>query len=292
MKPQEKIKSLRDLVENYLLTCLDCCGALQKNLYEAMRYSLLAGGKRIRPVMLLVFCDMCGGDVNKALPFAAAVEMVHTYSLIHDDLPCMDDDGLRRGKPTNHTVFGEAGALLAGDALQSAAFELMLCPETVSSAGCSEAINAAYTLAKAIGPDGMAGGQQLDMEAETRFITVMEIHSRKTAALIEAACVMGCLLAGAGDHQCGAAQKYARSVGLAFQIRDDLLDAEGDESELGKPVGSDKKSDKQTFYSLYGHDMCLSEISRLTDEAKAALSVFSDPSAASYLADMLAGRNK
>lgn len=252
----------------------DC---LQKELYRAMRYSLLAGGKRIRPVLVLEFCGLCGGNQEAALPFACAVEMVHTYSLIHDDLPCMDNDSLRRGKPSNHIIFGEAQAMLAGDALQAAAFEAMLSPESVQGAGASKAAEAAGILAHAAGADGMAGGQEIDLACVGEKITMKTLQKMdelKTGAMIRAAATMGCVLAGASKVLVHAADEYAAAVGFAFQIVDDILDVEGDAKALGKPVGSDQQNDKRTYVSLLGMENAKHAVAELTETAVKALDAF------------------
>lgn len=236
-------------------------------LIEAMRYSLLAGGKRIRPVLTLAFCEAVGGRAEEALPAAAAVEMLHTYSLIHDDLPSMDDDALRRGKPTSHIIFGEATAILAGDALQAEAFGTILrsgLPAEVR-AGCAEA------LANAAGIDGICGGQQMDIAGNGSVLTedeLSDLQARKTGSLLAAACLMGAIVGGASAAQREAALVYGSALGAAFQIRDDMLDELSTAEALGKTVGSDKRAEKTTFMSLYGKEKCEQMISRLTEYAK------------------------
>lgn len=259
-------------------------------LWEAMAYSVGAGGKRIRPVLTLEFARLCGGRAWDALPAAVAVELMHTYSLIHDDLPCMDNDDLRRGKPTNHVVFGEYTAVLAGDALQTEAFREIL------SSDLPDGVKAecARVLAEAAGADGMCAGQQLDMDWEGRPLTeeqLREIDSRKTGAMIEAACVMGCIAGGGNENQKRAAAEYARSIGLAFQIRDDMLDVLSTDEELGKPIGSDLAGGKTTYMSLLGPEKCEERIRALTDEAvKAVRAAFIDPDFLAQFAASLAGR--
>ena len=249
-----QITEYTSFIESYLQNdCLNCSKLPQQALIEAMRYSLLAGGKRLRPIFVLDFCRMCGGDWRAAAPFAAAVEMIHTYSLIHDDLPCMDDDDLRRGKPTNHKVYGEAVAVLAGDALLTEAFSL------IASAPYSAEvrIRATQVLAECAGALGMVGGQILDIQSETRECTeqeVLNIQERKTGALIKAACVLGVLAGGGSEEQIVWASKFARHLGLAFQIRDDILDVIGTKEAMGKGVGTD--AGKNTFVSLYGVGIC------------------------------------
>jgi len=262
------------------------------DLNDAMLYSLMAGGKRVRPVLLLETCRMCGGDVSAALPFACAVEMVHTYSLIHDDLPCMDDDDLRRGKPTNHKVYGEATAVLAGDGLLTAAFEAM--SEEVGNLPFDRVVQAISCLAKAAGGRGMVGGQVLDIAGEGRSLSeeeLKEVYSLKTGALISAAAEMGCILAGGDEFARSAVVTYAKKIGLAFQVQDDVLDVSGDEAVIGKPVGSDIRSEKSTFVTLYGIDACRDLVKRLSDESVEALSTFEESGFHQWLAYQLAGRN-
>jgi geranylgeranyl diphosphate synthase, type II len=252
---------------------------LQKRLFEAMRYSLLSGGKRIRPILLLEFCGVCGGDQQSAVPFACAVEMIHTYSLIHDDLPCMDNDAIRRGKPANHIAFGEAQALLAGDALLTMAFETMLSPDSIAAVGPQRAAAAAGILAKASGAYGMAGGQMIDLESVGKQVsadTLIQMDQCKTGALICAAAKMGCVLAGAGETKLHAAEKYANSIGLAFQIMDDILDVEGEQDSLGKPVGSDQEKGKSTYVSILGLEKARALVQELTNEAISALDCFGE----------------
>lgn len=260
----------------------------QKRLFEAMRYSLLAGGKRIRPVLTLEFCRVCGGDWRTALPFGCAVEMIHTYSLIHDDLPCMDDDDYRRGRPTNHKVYGEAMAVLAGDALLTAAFE------TAAAANASAEIRADVmtTLAGCAGEMGMVGGQVLDLEGEARELDAAYIHrlqELKTGALLKAACVVGVQAAGGSGQAIQAAERYAAALGLAFQTRDDLLDVEGEFEKLGKAVGADGK--KNTFVRLYGAARCHALVREQTEAAVAALEPFQDRTFLTELARRLAERD-
>lgn len=259
-----------DRTEEYLARCFTD-DAPQKKLFEAMRYSLLAGGKRLRPVMVLAFCELCGGNAENALPFAAALEMVHTYSLIHDDLPCMDNDDYRRGKPTNHRVYGEATAVLAGDALLTAAFGQLASAKLPAE----RIVEAVRVLSLCAGEMGMVGGQVLDMDAETRICTeqeVIDIQSRKTGALISAACQLGVIAAGGSSKQQTAAAQYADSLGLAFQIQDDILDVIGDAGKLGKATGVDKN--KNTFVRLYGVETCMEMVAQETEKAVHALDSF------------------
>ena len=258
---------------------------------EAMSYSLMSGGKRIRPVLVLETCRLFGGSIEAALPLACGLEMIHTYSLIHDDLPCMDDDDLRRGKPTNHKVFGEASAVLAGDGLLTAAFEAVagaeLPPERV--------VRAVRALAAAAGPAGMVGGQVLDLLGEGHSLSreeIVQIETLKTGCLLEAAARLGAIAAGSTRAQEEAAAEYARGVGLAFQIRDDVLDVLGDEAEFGKPIGSDAASGKATFVSLCGLDVCEDLIAEHTRRAIAAVERFPNSGFLCDLARTLAGRTK
>jgi len=223
----------------------------QKSIYEAMRYSLMSGGKRIRPVLSLSCCELFGGG-EEVMPFACALEMIHTYSLIHDDLPCMDNDDLRRGKPTNHVVYGEALALLAGDGLLTRAFEVAL---NNSELLPNITVDALKIIAQAAGAEGMIGGQVIDMESEDKDIdsvTLMTMHLHKTGALIMASAKMGALVGGASKDDVLKMESFSRYLGIAFQIKDDILDVEGNAELLGKPIGSDKTNHKTTFVSLYG----------------------------------------
>ena len=261
----------------------------QQPLFKAMDYSLLAGGKRLRPIFALDFCRMCGGDWKTAAPFAAAIEMIHTYSLIHDDLPSMDNDDLRRGKPTNHKVFGEFTATLAGDALQAEAYASILKADLPAEAR----LKCVQTLIEVAGADGICGGQQLDMEGEMHPRTeaeLMEVHKRKTAALIRGACVMGVACAQGTTIQEQMAIDYAEALGLAFQIRDDMLDVISTAEELGKPIGSDDEQGKTTFMTLLGMEECEARVLKLTQEAKQAVSIFDDSEFLCELADSMAVR--
>ena len=260
-------------IEAYLAECF-IKNSPQRILFEAMRYSLLAGGKRLRPMLTLALCEICGGEAEAALPFAAAVEMVHTYSLIHDDLPCMDNDDFRRGKPTNHKVYGEAIAVLAGDALLTAAFGQL----AAAKLPAERIARGVAALADCAGELGMVGGQVLDINAETRRCTeqeVYDIQSRKTGALISAACQLGVIAAGGTDVQLAQAKRYAEAIGLAFQIEDDILDIIGDAKKLGKATGMDEK--KNTFVRLYGIDRCREMIAEQTETARNAADALNAP---------------
>ena len=261
------------------------------DLQRAMAYSLLSGGKRIRPVLTLAACRLFGGQAEKALPFACGLEMIHTYSLIHDDLPCMDDDDFRRGKPTNHKVYGEATAVLAGDSLLTAAFGVLaqaeLSPEQI--------VRGVACLSQAAGPAGMAGGQILDLLGEGKTLTydeIVQIQNLKTGCMIEAAVRLGAIVAGSTPEEEEAVAEYARKIGLAFQIRDDVLDVLGDEAELGKPIGSDQENQKSTFVGLKGIEGCEALIEELTEGAIASLASFPGSEFLCELARMLAGRTK
>ena len=283
---EASLKQYQMAVEDYLKQCFTD-DRPQKRLFEAMRYSLLAGGKRICPVLVLEFCRICGGDWKKAMPFAAAIEMVHTYSLIHDDLPCMDNDDYRRGRLTNHKVFGEAQAVLAGDALLTAAFYTAAGtdapPETV--------VKVIQILSGCAGEKGMVGGQILDIDGENQKLDadqVHTIHRLKTGALIAAACRMGAVAGGASSIQLQAAKDYAEAIGLAFQIRDDMLDVLGDAKKLGKAVHVD--GNKNTFVSVYGIERCKELIAQENQKALDALQAFEDRQFLMDLTEMLASR--
>ncbi len=265
-----------------------------KILLDAERYSLFAGGKRIRPLLTLEFCKMFGGKEEVALPFACAVEMIHTYSLIHDDLPCMDNDDLRRGKPTNHKVFGESTALLAGDALLTGAFEAAA---SNTAAGAENAAKAVAYLASCAGRYGMVGGQIMDLEGEGRSMSLDELiklHSLKTGALISAAAVLGALAANVSfsDPCMQDVITYAENIGLAFQIVDDILDQTGDAEALGKNVGVDVEHQKNTFLSFFSVEEAQFYADRLTNEAIAALRKYPDSDALRTLAEWLSKRKK
>lgn len=246
----------------------------QRKLFDAMEYSLLAGGKRLRPIFAFEFCRMCGADWKTATPFAAAIEMIHTYSLIHDDLPCMDNDDYRRGRLTNHKVFGEAMAVLAGDALLTDAFSVASTVKLEKPENIAFAIS---VLSDCAGSLGMVGGQVLDIMSEERTCTeeeVIAIQSRKTGALINAACVLGVIAGNGDEHQIEAAARFAGALGMAFQIRDDMLDQIGTKEEMGKGVGTDAA--KNTFVRIYGLDKCEELVQRYTDVAIEALGAFCD----------------
>lgn len=275
MNLETKSSQYREYVENYLKEWYDRFRDVPQGiLFDAMQYSLLAGGKRLRPIFAFEFCRMCGGDWKQAVPFAAAVEMIHTYSLIHDDLPCMDNDDYRRGRLTNHKVYGEAMAVLAGDALLTDAFCVASTAQLPNPEDMAFAIS---VLSECAGSLGMVGGQVLDILSDERECTeddVLAIQSRKTGALINAACVLGAIAGNATEDQLNAAATFAGALGLAFQIRDDMLDVIGTQEEMGKGVGTDET--KNTFVKIYGLEKCEELVQRYTAVAIDSLSVFED----------------
>lgn len=267
------INTMINLIENALDSSLPSESCLEAELIKSMKYSLKAGGKRVRPLLTLMFADACGGTVENALPFACAVEMIHTYSLIHDDLPCMDNDDYRRGRLSNHKVFGEDIALLAGDALLTLAFETALSQADKNNTSAK----AALALARYAGATGMVGGQTIDLTYENKNASVdilKEMDVKKTSALIMAACEMGCISAGADDRKISAARSFGENIGLAFQIIDDILDVTSTSSELGKPVGSDAENNKSTYVSLLGLEKCKEIANELTVKAVKSLDEF------------------
>jgi len=282
-------REYREFVENYLKNIYGKYQSLpQKPLFEAVEYSLLAGGKRLRPIFALDFCRMCGGNWETAAPFAAAIEMIHTYSLIHDDLPCMDNDDFRRGRLTNHKVFGEGMAVLAGDALLTDAFMVAAAAKLPDPAQMATAIR---LIAEGAGSLGMVGGQVLDIMSEERELTeqeVLDIQSRKTGCLIYISCCLGVIAGGGTKQQLEAAGVFAANLGLAFQIRDDMLDVIGTQEEMGKGVGTD--TDKNTFVRLYGLDKCEELVQRYTEAAIAALDAFENTEFMVRLAQSLTDR--
>lgn len=260
------------------------------DLQEAMEYSLMAGGKRVRPVLTLECCRLCGGDPERALPFACGVEMVHTYSLIHDDLPCMDDDDLRRGQPTTHKKFGETLAVLAGDALQPEAFRLIAEAPCMSDGSRVEAVR---VLARACGADGMVAGQVLDtlygIQTEEQLKAMYRL---KTGVMISGAAELGCVAADMPADMRAQAVEFADQLGLAFQIRDDMLDVVGDEQVFGKPIGSDKEEGKITYVDVDGLEGCARAVEACTRKAKDAVAQWPDHDFLFALADQLVDRNK
>ena len=289
MNFEDRSRAYRDFIENYLK---DIYSKFEKEpqqpLFEAMQYSLLAGGKRLRPIFALDFCRMCGRDWKNAAAFAAAIEMIHTYSLIHDDLPCMDNDDFRRGRPTNHKVFGEGMAVLAGDALLTDAFMVAASTKLPHSEDMGIAIG---LMAEGAGSLGMVGGQVLDIMSEQRELTeqeVLNIQSRKTGCLIKIACCLGVIAGGGTKEQLEAASKFAAYLGLAFQIRDDMLDVIGTQEEMGKGVRTDAA--KNTFVRLYGLEKCEMLVQQYTQNAIEQLRVFENTDYMITLAKSLTDR--
>ena len=280
MTEQNKLilKTYCEKIEEQLLEFTKYKESLQGIIYEAMEYSLMAGGKRLRPVLMLEFCRMCGGDVSKYLDIACTIEMIHTFSLIHDDLPCMDDDDYRRGRPSCHKAFPESIALLAGDTLNTLAFETIAKAAIEGRISADKAVMLISVLGNAVGAEGMIGGQVIDLESEGKDIsleTLNILQEKKTGALIEAACVMGVILGGKFD-KISAAASYAGALGKAFQIVDDILDVTGSFEELGKPIGSDSEQNKSTYVSLIGLEESKYTADRLTEEALNYLDEFED----------------
>ncbi|WP_106627699.1 polyprenyl synthetase family protein [Selenomonas massiliensis] len=283
---KELWKKRQALVERALKEELDRTPVLDDTLRASMAYSLMAGGKRLRPVLLMAAADAVGADGTKFLPVACALEMIHTYSLIHDDLPAMDNDDLRRGKPTNHVVYGEGIAILAGDALLTLAFTVILRQKAVPAEALLRVVD---EISRAAGAEGMVGGQVLDLEAENRQISMEElrrVHTGKTGALFRAALRSGAILAGASEEQLSALTAYADHFGLAFQITDDILDVIGNAEEIGKPVGSDEKNHKSTYVTLTSLEMAQELARRTVEEAEAALSAFGQEAA--FLRELVA----
>ncbi len=266
-------------VETALPQWLPASSAEYTPVPEAMGHACAAGGKRLRPVLVMEFCRVCGGDPAVALPFACAIEMIHSYSLVHDDLPCMDNSPLRRGKPSVHAAYGETMALLTGDALLNRAFETVLSPTVRKTISAEAAMDAAFVLAEAAGIDGMIGGQVMDLRSEGERLdmdTLVTLQAGKTAALIRAACCMGALLADASEDQKAAAHTFGYELGLGFQIIDDVLDATSSAEVLGKPVGSDEENEKTTYVTLLGVEGAKALAKTRTEAAVAALSVFDE----------------
>ena len=289
MNLEKQCREYREYVEDYLKEHYDALNDQpQKLLFDAMQYSLMAGGKRLRPILAFEFCRVCGRDWKNAAPFAAAIEMIHTYSLIHDDLPCMDNDDYRRGRLTNHKVYGEGMAVLAGDALLTDAFGIAASAQLPNPGDMATAIG---VLSECAGSLGMVGGQVLDIMSEERELTeqeVLDIQNRKTGCLISAACALGVIAGGGSEKQYEAACQFAAGLGLAFQIRDDMLDVIGTQEELGKATGVDTQ--KNTFVKLYGLERCEELVATYTNYAIEALNAFSDTSFLEALAKSLTER--
>lgn len=285
------------LLDEHLLDFIPDIDQKSITLYDSMKYSLLAGGKRIRPVLLLAACEFCGGKAEEALPYACAIEYIHTYSLIHDDLPCMDDDELRRGQPTNHVIYGDAVATLAGDGLQAAAFEAMQRDMLLyfdNFDALKSRVRAAYEIVKGAGVTGMVAGQIADVEAENKRCSkefLDYIHITKTADMIISAVRAGARLGSCSDQELDNLTVYAENLGLAFQVCDDILDVEGDQELLGKEVRHDEANSKATYPAMYGLDESKKKLRELTDAAKEALAEYYDNAELFVeLAEMLATR--
>ncbi len=278
-------------IETYFEKAFNTSDPDYSRVTEAMLYSLKIGGKRIRPVLMVEFYRLCGGKGDGIYNFAVALEMIHTYSLIHDDLPCMDNDDLRRGKPSCHKAYDEATAVLAGDGLLTEAFSFALKAEGIDD---SLKVKAVSVLAECAGVEGMIGGQMIDIQNEGKEITrekLLKLYALKTGALICAAAKIGCILAGAEDKVLFAKQ-YAQNVGLAFQIVDDILDATGDEALLGKPLHSDEKNQKTTFLTFVGLEESQNTINKLTEDAKLCVDKIGENGEfLKQMADYLATRN-
>ena len=294
---QMSFNEYKKIAEEHLLDYLPPVDERSITIYNAMKYSLEAGGKRLRPVLVLATCDFCGGDIKDAMPYALAMEYIHTYSLIHDDLPCVDNDDLRRGKPTNHVMFGEAMATLAGDGLLNSAFEAMLSDmkNTENTDSLIRKTKAADAIGNAAGCLGMIAGQVADIEAEGKNISVEHldyINKNKTGAIIRAAVQAGAYLGGADEDLFNDLTEYAEDLGLAFQIRDDILDITGDEKKLGKPVGSDATNSKKTYATIAGLTKAQQDVKKLTDNAISQLDAFEDAEFIKLLALKLVNRDR
>ena len=272
----------KELVDQHLMDFIPNIDNKSISLYESMKYSLTAGGKRLRPVLLLAACEFAGGNIREAIPYACAIEYIHTYSLIHDDLPAMDNDDLRRGLPTNHKVYGDAIAILAGDGLLNCAFEaiskdMMLfydSPEKIR-----KRVNAAYEIAKGAGVRGMVAGQVSDIEAENAIASkeMLEyIHLNKTGALIRAAIKAGLYLGNPTDSMINDLEKYSENLGIAYQIADDIMDVVGNPDEMGKAAGSDEKKHKNTYTSILDIDHARNRLDELTAKAVESIEKYYD----------------
>lgn len=283
------MKELIDLVNEHLDEYLQI--TYPEDIFKAMKYTLMLPGKRLRPVMCLETARILGCDIKKVMPAACAIEMLHVQSLIHDDLPCMDNDDMRRGKPSCHKKFGEATALLAGDALLTQAFQIV----AASNLEDDKKVLAVQLLSQNSGVEGMLGGQVIDLKYESQAPSLkqlLSVHRLKTGALISAACLLGCIAAGASETQIEAASRFAYNLGIAFQIKDDILDVVGDSAILGKNTGSDAANDKITYVSIVGTEKAQQDVKTLTDNAVKCLSAFENVEFLELLADMLVNRNK
>ncbi|RDY24841.1 polyprenyl synthetase family protein [Romboutsia maritimum] len=275
---KQALKERANYIEDLLKKYMPKEEGYQKTIMEAMNYSLEAGGKRLRPILTLEACKVVGGNEEDVIAFAVAIEMIHTYSLIHDDLPALDNDDLRRGRPTNHKVYGESMAILAGDALLNYAFEVML-SNSINKEDSNKYLCAINEIAKSSGIYGMIGGQVVDVQSENVQISKDKldfIHLNKTAAIIIGCMRAGAIIGGANDEQLEEITKYAKNIGLSFQIVDDILDIVGDEAKLGKKVGSDIENHKSTYPSLLGLDKSKEIARSLIDEAKLSISKLSE----------------
>ncbi len=291
---KEQLEYYAELVEEALNKYLPETECLQKSVIHAARHSLNAGGKRIRPALVMEFCRVCGGEPEDALPVACAIEMMHTFSLIHDDLPCMDDDDMRRGKPSCHKAYGEATALLAGDALAMLPYQIIAEAALKKRIDSGAALKIISLLGESAGIFGMIGGQVIDTENEGKQLPVnilLQMYRMKTGALLDFCCRAGCIAAGAGADKQLAAGDYAQKLGLAFQIIDDILDVTADEKLLGKPVHSDAESGKLTYVTAVGLENARAEAERLTGQALKALDAFQDTRFLRELTDMLLKRD-
>lgn len=292
---KERLWDYAQMTERALERILPQTNCLQKNVIDAARYSLGAGGKRIRPALVMEFCRVCGGLPETALPVACAIEMMHTFSLIHDDLPCMDNDDMRRGKPSCHKAFGESTALLAGDALAIMPAQVIANAALKGTLSHEAALKIIALLGERSGVFGMIGGQTIDTENEGRQLpqaVLLEMYRMKTGALLEFCCAAGCIAAGADAQKQLAAASYGRLLGEAFQIVDDILDVTADENELGKPVGSDAQSGKCTYVTISGLDAARDEAARLTEKALGFLEEFEDNGFLRELTKLLLTRSR
>lgn len=288
-------KQYSDIVEEWLKGILPSDEFAEKRIYEAMKYSLMSGGKRIRPVLSLAVCDLLNGDKKEVIPFAGAIELIHTYSLIHDDLPCMDNDDYRRGKLTNHKVFGEAMAILAGDGLLNLAFEIIL-RETIKDDNKNfSRLKTAYMISMSSGIEGMIGGQVIDMESEKIDISydvLCQMHKKKTGALIMASVLAPAILLNAEKDIASKLEIYADNIGIAFQIKDDILDFEGDSEIVGKSTGSDTANNKATFVSILGIEKAKELLKTSVENAVNALDGMKNNEFLTQIAVFIAERDK
>lgn len=276
---KEHLKEKKRLVDKFLDDYLPKADVHPKALHEAIRYSLFAGGKRVRPILCIASCEAVGGDIDTVLPVASAIELIHTYSLIHDDLPAMDNDDYRRGRPTNHKMYGEAIAILAGDALLTLTFDLLSDKELNSRLDSDSLLSIIKRLSSASGSAGMVGGQAADIQASGKEVNLPEveyIHIHKTGALIRASVCIGAIAGNASNGELNALTKYGECIGLAFQIADDVLDIEGSKDEIGKDVGSDIAKEKVTYPSVIGISESKKLAKGLIDKSIEAISTLGD----------------